>query len=210
MLDWGKYYCQIYQINTADLKTFLHLKGKYLLQNSFILIFIAFTACNEADVKKVEALTRNTNLPVETAKNVEFTFSDSAILKARIITPCTERYATERPYLLMPKGLNVTFYDNQGTANAFMRADYGIRYLNDYIIEVKKNVMVVNLKGDTLTSEHLIWDERKEKVYSKTFVRVKTADEIIKSEGFESDPYFSHYTFYNIKGIISLKEEGKM
>ena len=51
-----------------------------------------------------------------------------------------------------------------------------------------------------------MWDEKKDKVFSEKFVRVRTEDEIIKSEGFESDPSFSEYRFKNIKGIINLHE----
>ena len=46
-------------------------------------------------------------------------------------------------------------------------------------MEARKNVVVVNEKGETLNTEHLIWDERSEKLKSDEFVKITRKDEII-------------------------------
>ncbi len=183
------------------------MPGKTILFTLLVSFIVCLTACKKVKLEKVEALTEESELPVETARDIVYVFTDSARLKAEIRTPLMEKYTYDEPYMEMKEGLNITFFDPNHQPNGYLRADYGIRYIDKKIMEAKGNVVVVNMQGDTLNTEHLIWDEKNEKIYSDNFVRVRTADELIKSEGFESDPSFTEYKFKKIKGVINLKEE---
>ena len=178
-------------------------------RTSLLLIFLlpALFSCKKIDVQKLEEQVRIDHSPTEIAHDVEFIFSDSALIRALIKSPLLESYSyIENPYSEMKEGLEVFFYDKNLKPNASMKADYGKRFLNTRMTYLNGHVVVVNLKNDTLNTEELVWDERKEIVTSDKFVRVKTEDEIIYSEGFETDPSFSYYKFYKIKGTISVKE----
>jgi len=73
-------------------------------------------------------------------------------------------------------------------------------------MEARKNVVAINQNGDQLNTEHLIWDERREKLLSDEFVKITTKDEIIYGSGFEANQDFSKYKIFNIKGTISIKK----
>jgi LPS export ABC transporter protein LptC len=163
-------------------------------------------ACQKTNLDEVESMTKERVIPNETAKDVQFIFSDSGHVKAQIISPRLEMVRGEDAYTEMPDGLQATFFDLHGRANAFLTAKYGKRFTNKKLIELKDSVVVVNIKNDTLNTQELYWDERKDIVYSKKAVRVKTTEDIIYSIGFESDPNFSYYKFYKITGNISLEE----
>ncbi|MBC8342798.1 MAG: LPS export ABC transporter periplasmic protein LptC [Bacteroidetes bacterium] len=182
----------------------MHVEKRTLI--FFLGIFIIFQACQKTSLEDVEIITKERDIPNETALNIEFIFSDSGIVKAKIESPLMELYRGEKPFTEMKNGLKATFYDADGNTNAFLTAKYGKRFSTEKLIELKDSVVVVNVKGDTLKTQELFWDERKDKVYSKRAVRVKTDDEIIYSNGFESDPTFSYYKFYKITGTISLAE----
>ena len=51
-----------------------------------------------------------------------------------------------------------------------------------------------------LETEVLIWDQKKEKVYTEEEVVITTANEVIYAQGFISDPNFSDYTLKKISG----------
>ena len=70
----------------------------------------------------------------------------------------------------------------------------------------RKNVVVVNEKGEQLNTENLVWDEKSEKLLSNEFVKITSKDEIIYGTGFEANQNFSKYKIFNIKGTISLKK----
>jgi hypothetical protein len=73
-------------------------------------------------------------------------------------------------------------------------------------MEARKNVVVVNEKGERLNTEHLIWDEKKEKLLSDDFVKITTKDEIFYGNGFEANQDFTKYRIYKLKGTISLNK----
>ena len=74
-------------------------------------------------------------------------------------------------------------------------------------MEARKNVEVINEKGDKLNTEHLTYDMADGKLRSDEFVKITTADEIIYGTGLEANEDFSRYRIFNIKGIINLKNK---
>ena len=65
---------------------------------------------------------------------------------------------------------------------------------------------VRNKKGETLNTEHLIWDKKKSLIRTEGFVKIHTKDEIIYGDGFESNDDFTEYTITNIHGMVNVKE----
>ena len=143
-------------------------------------------------------------IPTETAKSIKIIYSDSAKVQVEITAPILDHYSTENPYIEMPNGLHAIFYNEKMEVKSRLVADYGIRYEKDQKMEAKKNVIVTNEKGDKLNTEHLIWDEKKQKLLSNEDVKITTKDEIIFGKGFEANEDFTKYKIFNIKGTISI------
>jgi LPS export ABC transporter protein LptC len=161
----------------------------------------------ENDIEKVKLLGQHEQSPVESAKNIKIIYSDSARVEVELTAPVMNHYTTESPYLEMPKGLKAIFYDESLNVKSRMTADYGIRYERDQKMEARKNVVVINEKGEQLNTEHLVWDERREKLLSDEFVKITRKDEIIYGTGFEANQDFTKYKIFNIKGTISVNKE---
>jgi LPS export ABC transporter protein LptC len=173
----------------------------------FILaLLIAIFAGCENDIEKIKLVTAQKVLPVESATGLEIIYSDSAKIKAKIITPELDRYTGSKNYIELPKGVKLEFYDDEHHITSTMTADYAIRNEQEMLVEAKKNVVVVNEKNEKLNTEHLIWNEKTKKIYSDEFVKITTADEIIFGTGFEADQDFSKYRIMNIKGTINIKK----
>ncbi|MFM2207509.1 MAG: hypothetical protein RL213_1484 [Bacteroidota bacterium] len=171
-----------------------------------LLVTCVFVAC-ENDLEKVKLYEKGKTGPVETAVNIKILYSDSARVRVEVTAPKLERYETERPYTEMPKGIKALFYDRSMSVSSRMKADYGIRYDREMKMEVRKNVEIINEKGEQLNTDHLVWDERAKKLRSDGFVKITTPDEIIYGNGMEANQDFSQYRIFNIKGIISVNAE---
>ncbi len=182
---------------------------KQVLTYTFLFISAFFFASCENDIEKVKLLGTHEQSPVESAKNIKIFYSDSAKVEVEVTAPVMNHYSTENPYLEMPKGLKAIFYDGALNVKSRMSADYGIRYEREQKMEARKNVVVVNEKGEQLNTEHLVWDQRREKLLSDEFVKITRKDEIIYGTGFESNQDFSRYKIFNIKGTISVNKEKK-
>ncbi|TAH42833.1 MAG: LPS export ABC transporter periplasmic protein LptC [Bacteroidetes bacterium] len=169
----------------------------------FSVILIFLIGC-ENDLSKVKFYAKAENSHIETAKNIKIIYSDSAKVQVEVSAPLMERFESENPYFEMTKGLRATFFDDQLNVKSRMDADYGIRYEKEQKMEARKNVVVVNEKGEQLNTEHLVWDEKREKLTSDEFVKITTKDEIIYGNGFEANQNFSKYKIFNVKGTFPI------
>jgi LPS export ABC transporter protein LptC len=182
-------------------------KPKYYFFLCFLIFpVLVFSSC-ENDIEKVKLLSTRKVEPIESGENVRILYSDSAKVQVELTAPEMNHFETENPHLEMTKGMKVLFYDADMNVKSRLSADYGIRYEREQKMEARKNVVVVNEKGETLNTEHLIWNERTEKLTSDEFVKITTASEIIYGTGMEANQDFSKYKIFNIKGTISVNQK---
>jgi LPS export ABC transporter protein LptC len=140
-------------------------------------------------------------LPEITAEGFEMLISDSAVIRSKLLTPLLIKHSDEKdPYIEFPKGMKIEKYDAQMKVVSSITAQYAKNFTKDDRWEAKNNVIAVNFKGDTLKTEYLVWDMKKEKIYSDQFVKIIQNDQIYTGIGFESNQDFSSYHIKNLKG----------
>ena len=175
---------------------------------AYLLIFLpmVFNSC-ENDLAKVKSLTAGEKFPTEVVKDAVVLYSDSAILRVRLTAPKMEHYhEEEEPYVELTEGINLVFYNELGEVTSHLTADYAINYVQFGRLEAKGNVVLINEIGEKLNTEHLIWKQREERIYSEEFVKITTAEEIIWGNGFESNQSFTNFKIKDIRGTIMVEE----
>ncbi len=171
-----------------------------------MVLGISLSAC-ENDLKKVEKIASNeASLPVEVSKDVELIYSDSSIVRAKLLTPTLKFYKVTNAYHEMPDGLFVEFYGPNKNIESTLSAKYGRKFQNQGIIEVRDSVVVINEKGERLDTEKLIWNEKTKKIYTNSFVRITTLKDVMFGEGMEANQNFTNYRIYKYRGSVSLEE----
>lgn len=186
------------------------MRLKSVFQNTCVLLIflLGLSAC-ENDIALVNSITAEDELPVESGKNVEYIYSDSAIIRAKVTAPQLDRYLGKKNYMEMPKGMHVIFYNTKQEVETNLTADYGIGYDNGTGIskmEARRNVCVINEKGERLNTEHLIWDAVTKKIYTEEFVKITTKDEVLFGNGLTADQDFSKYTIHHLTGTLSIND----
>lgn len=188
-------------------------RSKYnnFLTKAAILIAAFVVSCNpEYSSDEVVDLTRQKDsLSIEVAHDVEIVYTDSSVLRAKIMAPVMKRKPDKsNPYIEMPNGVKADFYGLNGQRQSSMVAKYAINYEKKDVIEVRDSVRVINIKDEEFMTDKLIWDKKSRTVESDEPVRVRIRDEkIIMAEGFESDETFMRYTFKKVTGVVYLDEE---
>lgn len=174
-----------------------------------IIAGIALITGCENDLKTLQQISaKEVNKPIERYTDVDVIYSDSARVKAHMTAPVMIEYKTDKPYTEMPNGVKVIFYDNKLVESSTIISDYAIRREKEKNIELRKNVVGTNAKGDTFTSDELIWDEATKQIHSNKLVHVKMADgSITDGTSFISDENFNHWTLNNGKGIIHVNNQ---
>ena len=173
---------------------------------SCLFLFALVLGGCENDMEEVNAIVETEVLPISVADDIQIIYSDSATLKVILEAKHLERFLGEDPYLEMTNGVYVRFFNNKGEVESELRSNYAISYENSDIMEAKENVVVVNKKGETLNTEHLIWEKKTEKIRTEEFVKITTEDEVIFGHGLESNQDFTKYRIKKIKGTINLKD----
>lgn len=178
----------------------------------FVLTSLFGLVACENDLSEVNSITAATEkqLPVESGKNVEIMYSDSARVRAKLTAPVLDHYSGKKNYMELPKGMQVIFYDANKKEQTKLTANYGIGYddgtgMNR--MEAKQNVVVVNEKGDRLNTEHLIWDAVSKTIYTEDFVKITTAEETIWGDGLTANQDFTVYEITHPKGSIAVGDE---
>ena len=182
--------------------------------NKILSILIATTllsSCGDYASKNVaKMLQSDTLLFTQEGSNVTINYNDSGRLKAKIFAKQLIGYKKDgNDIVRMPKGVTGNFYNDEGQVESFLSAEKGISYQTQKITEVSQNVVVMNNKGEKLNTEKLIWDQRKQIIYTDKFVRITTKNEILTGEGMESKQDFSDWVIRKPRGVISIQDSTK-
>jgi LPS export ABC transporter protein LptC len=107
----------------------------------------------------------------------------------------------------MNKGVTVIFFDKYQQESSRVIADYAIRRERESIVELKRNVVVTNIKGETFKSDELTWDETKRRFYSTKLVSITSKQNILYGTSFWANEDFSYYEIVQSTGDLRLTGE---
>ena len=174
----------------------------------FFIIFILFSCSDE--LPKINRISSKEDLPTITVENLKSTFSEDGRIKGILKAKRMEVYDdVVEPHTKFPEGISIVFFDKEGNLESSMTAKYAIYYDEKQTWEAIGNVVLSNIKGDVLKTEHLYGDEKNKKIYTDQLVRITKANGsiIVADSGFESNTSFTIYKFIDVSGRIAVKNE---
>jgi len=168
---------------------------------------LLLAAC-ENDLKKIKEISAKlVSLPIDTTRGVEIIYSDSAIVKGKMLTPLFIHYAVAKPYYTMPNGVKVFFYDKTLKEIGNIVSDSAVLRPKENITEFYKNVVATDTQGNTYKSEELIWDQDKKTVYSNKTVQMTTVDgDVTYGISFTSDDKLTHPILQQATGVFNVTD----
>lgn len=173
---------------------------------TFLVCCCLFVFGCENDVEKVnQSNERKAN--IEEAFKIESYLSQGGRQRAKLVAPYMIRYMLDTSYLEFPRSLHVNFFDSTGKVESQVDALYGKYLETQSKVFLRDSVVAFNVKGDTLRTPDLWWDQNTRKFYTDKVVRFKSATKIIYGgKGFEADQDLSHYTIFQPTGIIIVPD----
>lgn len=144
---------------------------------------------------------------IEEAFKIESYLSQNGRERAKLIAPYMKRYTLDTSYLEFPRSLHVNFFDSLGKVESQVDALYGKYLETQSKVYLRDSVVVFNVKGDTLRTPELWWDQNTKKFYTDKVVRFRSYTKYIYGgKGFQADQDLSHYTIFNPTGIIKVAD----
>ncbi len=178
------------------------------LKNIAIPLGLAMFFSCSPDLETIETITRKDELPVEAAENLRILYSSHAKIQMIMEAPRMERYEGEEPYMELPEGFVMSFFDEFMNETSRITAKYAIQYEKDDLIDARNDVVVENMETrEKLNTEQLIWDRKNEKIHSDKFVKVTSGEDVLYGQGFESDDRFTTWSIKEIWGTFSVDLE---
>lgn len=170
---------------------------------------ILFYAC-ENNLEEIKAFSSPENLPIAEAKNFNSLVTDSGVVRYFLKAPTLLQFENEEEsYFEFPDGIELVKYDENKKIISSITANYAKQFEKEKKWEAKNNVIATNAQGDTLKTEHLIYEEGEEKIYTEEFVRIIRPDQIITGIGFQSDQSLKNWKIKDPKGTIYVSAENK-
>lgn len=166
---------------------------------------ILLSAC-ENNLEQIQAFSSPEELPVVEASNFETLYTDSGEVRFFLKAPKLLQFETDgKTYIEFPEGIELIKYDEDQNVISSITADYAKNFEKEEKWEAKNNVVATNSQGDTLKTEHLIWEEKTEQIYTEEFVRIIRDDQVITGIGFQSDQSLQNWRIKNPKGEIYIE-----
>src|SRR6476620_7457930 len=187
-----------------------HSPYKYFLQAALLSGCLFFFSC-ENDPEVVNR-THDEKANIEEARNVESFLSQNGNLRAKLVAPFMLRYAMDTSYLEFPKTLHVNFYDSSGKVESQLDARYGKYFETRSLVYLRDSVVVFNVKGDTMRTPDLWWDQSTKKFYTANRVRIqRKGQRVIGGKGMEASQDLDDIVIYQIESpsYISVPDSMK-
>jgi LPS export ABC transporter protein LptC len=186
------------------IKTFYN---NILFLQAAIIISCLFVSGCENDEKLIKAWSEN-KLMVEEARYVTSLISQNGHVKAKLTAPLMLRYQRDTVTIEFPNTLHVDFFDSLSKVESRLDAHYGKYFENFDRVLLKDSVRVVNLKGDTLLTSELWWDQEQKKFYTDSTVRIIQKDKHIRGgKGMEASQDLMWYTIRQPTGTVLVGDD---
>jgi LPS export ABC transporter protein LptC len=189
-------------------RTFVNT-DRFFFTAAFVCCLFICSCVN--DPKQIEELTKQ-NIMIDEAKNIVSYLSQKGELKAKLTAPVMNRYEidkTDTVYFEFPNSLHADFYDSTGNLESFLDSKHGKYFQKLNKVYLWDSVVVINLKGDTLKSPDLWWDQNTKMFYTDKVADYRTkSQKFIGSKGAEAKQDLTHITFKETTGTLLVTENG--
>lgn len=181
---------------------------KKIIQAAAFITGCCFVVSCENDVKVVTDFTKKVVMKEE-AINVESLLSQEGKLKAKLKAPLMIRVFADTVYAEFPKSLHCDFYDDNTIIESWLDSKYGKYYENIGKVYLRDSVVVITVKGDTLRSPDLWWDQNTKMFYTDKPALYSGPDKRITGiNGLQATQDLRSVIFNSPVGTIKASENG--
>lgn len=171
-----------------------------------VVLFLA-GACSKDKPDTIAAIVDRSSLPRLHAAEITTVISDSGVTRYRISAPQWNVYdKASQPYWEFPDGIHFEKFNLNLKVDANIHARYARFNENEQLWELKGKVRSTNLQGELFETEQLFWNQREERFYSDSLIKITQKSHIITGIGFESNQSMTRYLIRQPQGIFPVDE----
>jgi len=156
-----------------------------LLAGALVLGGVLLQACRKETPVETAGINAK-GMPTMTTRNVMTIISDSGVPQYRLVCPIWKVYDNiDTPVWVLPGGPYLEKFDERMNVVFTVACDSAVnnRLMQQWIlhgdVEFKESPRLLIL------TQHLVWDQGRQMVYSDSFIHIEQPDKIIEGYGFE-------------------------
>lgn len=183
------------------------IKFRRFLTKASVLVFytIAQVSCSN-DLEKVNFFAPK-EMPYQELDTAVVIRSQEGRLQMVMEAPHIEVYKQPEEKTICPRGVELKFYSGKDKLKTYIRADYGISYDSRQIMELKKNVVIIDYgTGDTSYLKDLNWNGIEHRIYSNHSVKSVNGPRVTLGDAFESDENFESPQIVHQRGTVIIND----
>jgi LPS export ABC transporter protein LptC len=172
-----------------------------------VVVLLLLFSCQTSTTEQIEPVVDRAEIPSLHSMDVQTVISDSGITRYRINTPQWDIYdRADQPYWEFPYGVHFERFNEELEIDANIHCEYAKFLERDKIWELTGNVRATNIQGELFETEQLFWNQKTEKIYSDSLIKITQESYIIIGNGFESNQEMTKYHVVQTQGIIPVNE----
>lgn len=173
---------------------------------TFFLFSLFLFSCKNKQSDIQDIVSKN-SLRQDKAEQVTIIYSEAAKVKFRLYADELIRNEIAKPrYTDFKKGIRLEAFNDSLKIESILTAKFARYYEEKQNVLIRDNIVVVNKKGDRLSTEELVWNQQLQKFYTEKPVSIRTATQVIYGDGLEANQDFSWYQITNIKGVVKVQK----
>lgn len=173
-----------------------------------VVLVVMFSGCKEDGKLGIASRIDPGKMPSMSTVNVSTLISDSGITQYKIVSPLWNVYdEVDTPYWNFPKGIYLQKFDRQFNVIASVAADSAKFFRLQNLWKLDGNVELHKEPGELFLTQQLFWDQRRNRLYSDSFIHIETPDRMLEGHGFESNDQLTKYSIRRPTGIFPVSED---
>lgn len=174
-----------------------------------LVLFLTISlSCREEKKVDISHSLDSSSMPSMSTRNISTLISDSGITQYKIIAPLWDIYdEVDTPYWNFSQGLYLQKYDHDYNVIATVAADSAKFYKNQRLWRLEGNVEMTKFPEELFLSPRVFWDQRRQELYSDTFIHIENATHVIEGTGFVSDEGLNKYRILHPNGIFPINRD---
>jgi LPS export ABC transporter protein LptC len=165
-------------------------------------------ACNSDQPQYVRKFKDRATVPGMFTDSVTVLISDSGVVQYRVTSEVWKVYdKAAEPYWYYPKKVYFEKFNDSLRTVSLVQSDTAKYFTRRQLWELRKNVKLVNLRGDKFETSLLYWDHLSRRIYTDSFIRIEQGDLVMMGYGFESNEQLTTYHIKKPTGDLPVDQE---
>lgn len=174
----------------------------------FLFLSCLLPSCKDDNKLSVARSIHPDRMPSMSTENVATLISDSGIVQYKIVSPLWNVYdQVDTPYWNFPKGIYLQKYDRKMKVIATVAADSARFFRLQNLWRLDGNVELTKVPGELFLTQQLFWDQRRNRIYSDSFIHIETPQRMLEGHGFISNDRLTEYSILRPTGIFPVDKD---